>query len=78
MIEQVHTILHLLVLDIFAIFDKHFHEHPKVFKNGPSEICGRQPLKNFTWPILEYVVPYYWRNTLGDKIFTKKISTLRF
>ena len=25
----------------------------KVFKNGPSKICGRQPLKTFTWPILE-------------------------
>ena len=21
----------------------------KVFKNGPSEICGRQPLKNLKW-----------------------------
>ena len=28
----------------------------KVFKNGPSEICGRQLLKNFTWSILEYFV----------------------
>ena len=25
---------------------------------GPSKICGRQLLKNFTWPILEYFVPY--------------------
>ena len=35
----------------------------KVFKNGPSKICGRQPLKNvsstnFTWSILEYFVSY--------------------
>ena len=45
----------------------------KVFKNGPSEICGRKPLKNlkrygllkqrlsstnFTRSILEYFVPY--------------------
>ena len=29
----------------------------KVFKNGPSKSCGRHPLKNFTWPILEYYVP---------------------
>ena len=29
----------------------------KVFKNGPSTICGRQPLKNFTWSILEYLDP---------------------
>ena len=28
----------------------------KVFKNGPSKICGRQPLK--TWFILEYLDPY--------------------
>ena len=25
----------------------------KVCKNGPSKICGRQPLKKFTWSILE-------------------------
>ena len=30
----------------------------KVFQNGPSKICGRQPLKNFTWSILECFVPY--------------------
>ena len=30
----------------------------KVLKNGQSKICGRQPLKYFTWPILEYFVPY--------------------
>ena len=30
----------------------------KVFKNGPSETCGRQPLKDFTCTILEYFVPY--------------------
>ena len=29
----------------------------KVFKNGPSKICGRQPLQNFTWSILEYLDP---------------------
>ena len=29
----------------------------KVFKNGPSEICGGQPLKNFTWSIYEYFLP---------------------
>ena len=29
----------------------------KVFENGPSKICGRQRLKNFTWSILEYFVP---------------------
>ena len=30
----------------------------KVFKNGPSKICGRQPLKNFTLSILEYLNPF--------------------
>ena len=30
----------------------------KVFKNGQSKICGRQPLKNFTYIILEYFLPY--------------------
>ena len=29
----------------------------KVFKNGPSKICGRQPSKSFTWSILEYINP---------------------
>ena len=29
----------------------------KAFKNEPSESCGRQPLQNFTWSILEYFVP---------------------
>ena len=28
-----------------------------VFKNGLSKICGRQPSKNFTWSIIEYLVP---------------------
>ena len=29
----------------------------KVFKNGPSKVWGRQPLKNFTWSILENLDP---------------------
>ena len=29
-----------------------------VFKNGPSKICERQPLNNFTWSILEYHDPF--------------------
>ena len=41
----------------------------RVFKNGPSKLCGRQPLKNFTWPILEYFVSYI----LG-RILTKLLS----
>ena len=31
----------------------HMHKWDKVFKNGPSKICRRQPLKSFTWSILE-------------------------
>ena len=45
----------------------------KVFKNGPSKICGRQSLTNllslqifyrlsstsFTWSILDYFAPYF-------------------
>ena len=27
-------------------------------KSGPVKICGKQPLKNFTWSILEYFVPF--------------------
>ena len=38
------------------IFQKHIIKD-KVFKNGPGEICGRQPLKDFTWAILDYFVP---------------------
>ena len=30
-----------------------------MFKNGSSKICGRQPLKNVTWSILEYVGPNF-------------------
>ena len=37
----------------------------KVFKSGPSKICGRQPLKNLngyglllTWSILQYFASY--------------------
>ena len=30
----------------------------KVFKNGPSKICRRRSLKNFTWFVLDYFVPF--------------------
>ena len=29
----------------------------KVFKNGQSKLCGRQPVKNFTWSFLECFAP---------------------
>ena len=31
----------------------------KLFKSGPSKICGGHPLKKFTWSTLEYFVPFY-------------------
>ena len=30
----------------------------KAFKNRPSKTCGRQALKNFTWPVPEYLDPF--------------------
>ena len=50
-------------------FENNYHIWGKIFKNGPSKICGRQPLKklkgygllkqrlsstSFTWSIFEY------------------------
>ena len=29
----------------------------KVFKNRLCKICGRQPIKSFSWSILEYFIP---------------------
>ena len=46
----------------------------KVFKNGPSKICGRQPLKNFTSPILEYFVPFIFKVIGSYKIMTKMVG----
>ena len=40
------------------ILDSVFSIWVKVFKNGPSKICGRQPLKNSTWSIFEYLDLY--------------------
>ena len=39
----------------------------KIFKNGPSKFCGRQPLKNFSWSILQSFVPYVKHNLLYGK-----------
>ena len=33
-----------------------FTKWDKVFRNGPMKSCGRHPLKNFSWSILEYFV----------------------
>ena len=50
---------------------KLFIKWGKVFKNGSSEICGRQPLKNFTWSILEYLVP-------NLNMFPRKASNIEY
>ena len=34
----------------------------KVFKNGPSKICGRQPLKNLLSPLLN-TLSYLFQQT---------------
>ena len=43
----------------------------KLFKNGPSKTCGRQPLKNFIWFILEYFAH------LSDPLNLKEREKLR-
>ena len=40
------------------------HKWDKVLKNGPSKICGRQPLKSLLGPFL---------NTLSQMRFTLQI-----
>ena len=50
----------------------------KVFKNGPSKICGRQPLKIFTWSILEYFVPYVVRASLWAVNLQKHFRPINF
>ena len=74
--------------NFFTHTDIKFHgSWVKVFKNGPSEICGRQPLKNFkwygllrlssinfTWIILGYLHPVDHKDLLknsGCKNFNK-------
>ena len=47
----------------------------KVFKNGPRKICGRQPLRKFTWSMLEYFVPY-WRNQYIELFFENVMLSL--
>ena len=41
----------LLIMILWYLYDMWV----KVFKNGPSKICGRQPLKNFTWSNLTHL-----------------------
>ena len=51
----------------------------KIFKNGPSKICGRQPLKNFTWLILlenfvAYILRFYNRSFFSKLLFQFKFE----
>ena len=63
LIEQIHWVFQNRMRTInlqkllLIIVCNDSHSWDKVFKNGPSKICERQPVKNFTWSILEYFVP---------------------
>ena len=58
----------------FRLIHRNGPKWDKIFKNGPSKICGRQPLKNlisdflkaafhkFTWSILKYFAPNISKN----------------
>ena len=50
------TIVIALVLSLSVL-------HGQSIQNGPSKICGRQPLNSFTWFILEYLAPYDYAET---------------
>ena len=47
----------------------HLYLRDKVFKNGPSKICGRQPLKNFTSSIVEYLDPFILRSLFPKRLW---------
>ena len=49
----------------------------KVFKNGPTRICGTQPLKNFTWSILECFVPYFLAHSASKDSCYFKMSLFK-
>ena len=43
-------------------------------QNGPSKICGRQPLQNFTWSVLENSVLNGTKNYKKRKANKKLLS----
>ena len=45
-----------------------------LFKSGPSKICRRHHLKNFTWPTLEYFVPYITNFLVATNTFLMKYN----
>ena len=38
-------------------------------QESTNKICGRQPLKNFTRSILEYLIPNIIQKTLGSCVY---------
>ena len=48
------------VISIYNLTVKAPYIWKKVLKNGPKKACGRQPLKNYTWSVLEYFVLKSW------------------
>ena len=46
----------------------------KVFKSGPSKICGTQPLKNLKWyDLSKQIIPFQIFKSLASKTFTWSI-----
>ena len=51
----------------------------KAFKSGPSKVCGRQPLKNFTQSIIEYFAPYMdWHKEVASTTIKLILTLLDF
>ena len=54
------------------------------FKNEPGKICGRQPLKDFTWCILQYLDPnvggeteFRWKDSIPKMLIVISYAKLR-
>ena len=44
------------IVELSSLYFCNFHISQST--NGPSKVCGRQPLKKFNWSILECFAPY--------------------
>ena len=60
------------VISIYNFKVKALYIWKKVFKNGPKKACGRQPLKDYTWSILEYFVLKSWILISWILFYTKR------
>ena len=67
-----HSIWHLLEMLHGSLFVASV-TCDKVLKNGPSKILGEQPVKYFTWSILEYFVPYKYFITTFTLTYSQTI-----